>query len=147
MIGLVSWGERLNNAKKTNKSPDGNVEALANTTPKAATGRNSTPLHHAFIRSLILGTEPEGYISLCNAIATAKPPQYSNIKVPLLIIAGSDDQTAPRSGCELILKGYGTRDEEKRIVELDGVGHWHVIEDYEKVGGLIVDFVNGTVDA
>lgn len=50
----------------------------------AATGSKAGPLHHAFIRALILGTSVEGYISLCGVIADAKPPDYASVNVPLL---------------------------------------------------------------
>ena len=123
----------------------GGIESLAATIPSAATGRLSTPLHHAFIRSLILNTSSDGYMSLCRVIATAKKPNYAAITVPLLIIAGSDDATAPMSGCEAILENYATGTEAKRIEVLDGIGHWHCIEAGDAVARYIRDFVLGNV--
>lgn len=98
-------------------------------------------MHRAFIRSLILGTTTEGYISLCQVIATADRPNYEAIAVPLLILAGGEDKTAHISGCQSILEAYGTLNERKKIRELQGVGHWHCIEDPENVANPIENFI------
>jgi pimeloyl-ACP methyl ester carboxylesterase len=116
------------------------LEALANTIPAAATGSKAGSLQHAFIRSLILGTSSEGYMSLCNVIAKATKPEYGNVKVPLLILVGSEDKTAPLSGSEAILKAYGTSKEGKMIEILDSVGHWHCIEAPEMVSSHVLRF-------
>ncbi|EKD18684.1 uncharacterized protein L3040_002111 [Drepanopeziza brunnea f. sp. 'multigermtubi'] len=121
----------------------GGLEPLADTIPTGATGRRSTPLQHAFIRALILGTSPAGYISLCNAIATATQPEYASIDVPLLILAGEDDKTASLEGSEGIAAAYGTEGGKKSVVVLEGVGHWHCVEAGEEVGSRIGDFVRG----
>lgn len=82
-------------------------------------------------------------MSLCRVIATAKKPNYVAITAPLLIIAGSDDATAPISGCEAIFENYATGREAKRIEVLDGIGHWHCIEAGDVVARHIKDFVLG----
>ncbi|KAG9236177.1 3-oxoadipate enol-lactone hydrolase-like protein [Amylocarpus encephaloides] len=121
------------------------LEPLANSIPTAATGSKAGSLQHAFIRSLILGTSTQGYIQLCDAIATAKSPLYSSINVPLLIIAGMEDKTAPMLGCQNILKAYRTIQENKRLEVLDGVGHWHCVEAPDLVAHLISSFVSRTI--
>ncbi|CZT43520.1 related to alpha/beta hydrolase [Rhynchosporium secalis] len=143
LLGPVDPGEGLKSVfeKRIEVVKTDGLEALANTVPTAATGTKSTPLHHAFIRSLILGTSSEGYISLCNAIANAKGPRYSHIRVPLLILAGEDDKTASVESAEKILKEYGTRGGEKEVKVLSGIGHWHCVESPEEVGRLIAEFV------
>ena len=115
------------------------MEAFAISIPSSATGKKSTPLVHAFLRCLLLGTSPAAYISLCKAIAEAPVPLYSNIKVPLLIIVGGDDTTAPRDGADHIIEQCGSKKKELRILE--GVGHWHVLEAYAEVQGLIGSFL------
>lgn len=122
--------------------PDG-LEPLANTVPTAATGIDADDLRRAFVRSLILGTSNEGYISLCSVIAEAKQPDYGSIKVPLLILAGSDDKTAPLSSSEAIAKAYGTDESQKKVHVLNGVGHWHCIEDAEGVANVATHFIQG----
>jgi len=129
------FGKRIGVVRK-----DG-LEALANTIPAAATGSKAGSLQHAFIRSLILGTSSEGYMSLCNVIAKAAKPEYGNVKVPLLVLVGSEDKTAPLSGSEAILNAYGTSKDEKKIEILEGIGHWHCVEAPEVVSGHILRFV------
>ncbi len=118
------------------------LETLANTIPAAATGSKSTPLHNAFIRSLILGTSPENYVSLCDALSNAKRPDFGKIKVPLLILSGADDKTTPLSSLKGILEAYGTSEGEKRIQVLDGVGHWYCVEAAEETARHILGFLS-----
>jgi esterase/lipase len=115
------------------------MELLAASIPTAATGSKSSPLVHAFIRSMLLGTSPAGYISLCKAIAEAPVPQYRKIEIPLLIIAGSEDKSAPIEGINHILEQYRSKKKELRFLE--GVGHWHVLEAYLQVQVLIIEFL------
>lgn len=114
------------------------MEAMASTIPIAATGSLSTPLQHAFIRALLLSQRPAGYISMCRVIGSATPPDYAKIQVPVLIVAGDEDKSAPLQGCEEILRRIGA--EEKRIEVLKGVGHWICIESPEKVTDAIAGF-------
>jgi len=117
------------------------LEMLAKTVPLSATGEKAGSLQRAFIRTLILSTSPEGYMSLCHAFASAQQPNYGEIKVPLLIISGSDDVTAALSGPKEILEKYGTKRSEKTIKDLSGVGHWHCVEAPDDVETLIKDFI------
>ena len=115
------------------------MSPLANTIPTAATGSRSTPLVHAFIRALLLANDPQGYISLCRAIAEAVTPGYKEIAAPLLILAGEEDKSAPLDGVAAIMGAYGSAKKELRI--LQGVGHWHVLEAWEEVQGFIGGFL------
>jgi hypothetical protein len=76
---------------------------MADTIPMAATGTQSTPTHHAFIRALLLSQDVEGYMSHCKVISNAQPPNYANIACPVLCLAGSDDQTASMTAVRQIL--------------------------------------------
>lgn len=111
---------------------------MANTIPNAATGSKSTALQKAFIRELILGQSPEGYISLCKVISEATAPDYAAIKAPLLIIAGTEDKAAPLEGCKHIIANVSST--LKTLDVLPGVGHWHCIEASDEVGNLILKF-------
>lgn len=117
------------------------MEAMADTVPYTAVGSKAQRIHSAFIRELILGMDPAGYISLCNVIANAykSPPKYGSVSCPALIIAGDEDKSAPLAGCNKILERLGSR--EKNMTVLKGVGHWHCIEASEEVGELMVDFM------
>ena len=114
------------------------MEAMANTIPQAAVGRNTSPLVKAMIRELLLGQNHMGYISNCRVIAGAEPPAYADIKIPVLVIAGEEDRSAPLEGVKRMFAETGT--EEKKLVVLDGVGHWQCLEAPEKVAKAIIDF-------
>ncbi|KAK4986749.1 hypothetical protein LTR66_007782 [Elasticomyces elasticus] len=115
------------------------MEPLAASIPSAATGSNSTPLVHAFIRALLLGTSPAGYVSLCKTIAESAIPAYEKIDVPLLVIAGAEDKTAPMDGIEHMMEKYASTKKELRTLE--GAGHWHVLEAPSQVQKIIGDFL------
>ncbi|OBT87636.1 hypothetical protein VE02_02713 [Pseudogymnoascus sp. 03VT05] len=128
-----AFGKRISIVEK-----DG-METLAASIPTAATGSKSTPLVHAFIRALLLGTLPAGYISLCKAIAESAVPAYENIKVPLLIIAGAEDKSVSMDGILHIMENYAST--KKELQTLEGVGHWHVLEAFSQVQEIIEDFL------
>lgn len=111
---------------------------MADSIPKAATGSKSTSLHHAFIRELILGQNPAGYIANCKAIINAEKPDYAAIKAPFIAITGQDDRSAPLDGCKAILDRLSSP--RKSLTVLEGVGHWHCIEASEEVGRAISEF-------
>lgn len=77
---------------------------MADAIPAAATGSKATPTQRAFIRALLLSQRPEGYNSLCRAIAEAERPRYSAAKCPVLIVAGEEDKTSPLADAEVILE-------------------------------------------
>lgn len=57
----------------------------------ALSGRSKqdSPLSGAMVRTLVLGTKPEGYAAACRALAGASDPDYSAIKAETLVIAGA----------------------------------------------------------
>ncbi|OCL11558.1 3-oxoadipate enol-lactone hydrolase [Glonium stellatum] len=114
------------------------MDPMANTIPAAATGKKASPIARAFIRELLLAQDPAGYISNCRIIANAKPPSYDKIAVPVLILAGEEDKSAPLEGCKKMFEQIGTS--EKKMEVLKGVGHWHCIEAFEEVGKQILSF-------
>ena len=113
---------------------------MANLIPVAATGSKSTPLHHAFIRALLLSQTSDGYASLCDAIVTARKPDYAEIKCPVLILAGEEDKTASIEDARQIMVGLGSDPAAVRLDILPGVGHWHCIEAPDLVAQLLGGF-------
>ncbi|KAF2268591.1 3-oxoadipate enol-lactone hydrolase [Lojkania enalia] len=114
------------------------MESLANTIPNGATGKAASPLAKAFIRELLLAQDPAGYISSCRVIINAKPPSYGKIAVPVLILVGEEDKSAPLEGCQKMYDELGTS--EKRLEVMKGIGHWHCLEAFEEVGRHILSF-------
>lgn len=99
---------------------------MADAIPGAAVAKNASSLVKAFIRELLLGQSPEGYCSNCRVIANAKPPNYPQIKIPILILAGEEDKSAPLEGCKKMFGEIGTN--EKKLETMPGVGHWQCLE-------------------
>ena len=118
------------------------MEAMADTLPEGATGSKSTPVHHAFIRALLLSTNPEAYISMCKLTGKVSPPDYAAIRMPTLMIAGTEDKGAPPPDCEEIVRRSGGK---KKIEVLDGVGHWFCIEVPETTAHLVGEFVEEVI--
>ncbi|KAL1971095.1 hypothetical protein VTN77DRAFT_46 [Rasamsonia byssochlamydoides] len=145
VIGVVSIGPVHPSAttggifeKRMQVVSEDGMEPMANTIPDAATGSRSRPLHKAFIRELLLGQNPLGYISLCRVVSSATAPDYAAVKAPLLLIAGDEDKSAPLDGCKHIFSHVSSQN--KRFEVLAGVGHWHCIEASDEVGKLIANF-------
>lgn len=111
------------------------MEAMADTIPQSATASSESPakegIVRSFIRELLMGQDPRGYISNCRVIASARRPDYCQVQVPVLIIAGDEDHSAPLEGCRIIYDELGSRDKDLQL--LHGVGHWHCLEAPEEV--------------
>lgn len=114
------------------------MQPLADMVPHAAVGKNASPLAKAFIRELLLGQDPAGYMSNCRVIINAQVPEYRKISIPILILAGEEDQSAPLEGCKKMFEEIGTK--EKRLEIMQGVGHWHCLEAFDEVVELIQTF-------
>lgn len=114
------------------------MEAMANTIPLAALGSKASLLAKSFVRELLLGQDAAGYCSNCRVIIGAKRPDYGKIAVPVLILAGDEDKSAPLEGCRKMFDELGTG--EKKLEVMEGVGHWHCVEDHVGVGQRILDF-------
>lgn len=84
------------------------LEGIVNSVdiPTRATGSKATKTAEAFVRSLIQSSNPEAYMSLAQAIADAPVPEYNKIKVPLLCVAGQEDQVAQLEDLALIGDEY-----------------------------------------
>jgi pimeloyl-ACP methyl ester carboxylesterase len=116
------------------------MQPMADAIPHAAVGKKASPLAKAFIRELLLGQDPAGYCSNCRVIINAKPPNYSKINIPVLILAGEEDKSAPLDGCKKMFEEMGTN--EKKLEIMQGIGHWHCLEAFEEVSSLIESFYN-----
>lgn len=114
------------------------MEPMANSIPYAALASNASPLARALVRELLLGQDPAGYTSNCRVIINARRPDYGKICVPVLILAGEEDKSAPLAGCQKMFDEIGTG--EKKMETMKGVGHWHCIEAPAEVEKQIVAF-------
>ncbi|KAM0716116.1 hypothetical protein Q7P37_008630 [Cladosporium fusiforme] len=114
------------------------MEPMANTIPKAATSSQASDLTRGFIRELILGSEPKGYASHCQAIVDVQAPDFAAIQTPVCILAGDEDKSAPLEGCKYIHEHAGSSRKDLKVLE--ACGHWHCVEHPERVAKEIDSF-------
>jgi len=107
------------------------MEPIADSVPTAATSSQSSALTRAFVRELILGSDPKAYASHCQAIVDAQEPDFAAVQVPVCILAGEEDKSAPLEGCKYILEHVGTSKKELKV--LDACGHWHCVEHPDRI--------------
>ncbi|MCL2585600.1 MAG: alpha/beta fold hydrolase [Streptosporangiales bacterium] len=103
------------------------MEAVAPGIVAAATSertRREQPAVAAFVREMLFRQDPAGYAACCEALANAVTPGYSDIKVPVLLIAGSDDKTSPPGLSESLAAEIGSA----ALTLIDDIGHWHAVE-------------------
>ena len=111
---------------------------VANTVSSTAVSKNTTdrkPTATAFIRHLVLNTNPEAYAAFCHAIVEAPVIHGRDMKCSLVIIGGEEDYIsdpeALRQWASEVPNGMGSS------ITLKNVGHWGAIEDPEEVGKLL----------
>lgn len=133
------FNKRIETIKKTNS-----LFEIANAVLETAIGTKCSDQKKAFIRELISAQSIEGYIANCAVIAKAGYQTdsfleyYKNNTTRTLIIVGEEDKTAPWTGCvEIICQNL----ENNKVHTLEGVGHWHAIEEDKKVFQAIQSFI------
>ena len=114
------------------------MEPIADTVPTAATSSQASALTRGFIRELILGSDPEAYASHCQAIVDSHEPDFAAVRVPVCILTGEEDKSAPLEGCKYILEHIGTSKKELKILE--ACGHWHCIEIPDRIAQEVETF-------
>lgn len=143
-IPAVKKGEYLplhvqSGGSLTGSKTDG-MESMAAVVPNAAVGVKASPLTRAFIRELLLGQTVDGYAALCNAIATSTVGDLSKVKQRVLIVAGSEDKSAPMEGSQK----YNEEIANAELKVIDGVGHWHVVEAPQEVSTIVDEFLGAS---
>ena len=92
----AAWDERVNTVRRANSlAPlaDATVERWLNDSFKA-----KNPARWTQIRDTVIGTTPAGYLGCCAAILDFDfVPQLPSVRVPLLVVCGSDDPGTPAS--------------------------------------------------
>ncbi|WP_067683083.1 bifunctional fumarylacetoacetate hydrolase/alpha/beta hydrolase family protein [Nocardia miyunensis] len=119
---------------------EGGMSAVADTIVANALSRKTLetqPLASALVRELLLGQNPEGYATACEALAAAVEPDIASIEVPVLLVTGDADPVSPVAVNEDLLAIYPNA----RLHVLDGVGHWHPIEAPDAVTTQVVEFL------
>lgn len=119
---------------------EGGMSAVADIIVAAALSEKSKsdrPLSVTAVRELILGQNPDGYANACEALAAAVEPDFSSISAPVLLITGDEDKVSPVATNDDLLSIYP----HAQLQVLEGVGHWHSLEDPETVSRLLTEFL------
>lgn len=111
------------------------LSQVANTVSTTAVSKDtvaSKPVVTAFIRNLIISTNPKAYAAACLALGNAPIVDGKDFPCEVAFIAGEEDYLAAPGLVEQwaseIPDGKGS------MVTLKDVGHWGAIEDPDEVG-------------
>lgn len=118
----------------------GNLFQISEAVPKMATAKETSVFSKAFIKTLILSQTSIGYSAACKVIVDATPPNYSAIKVPVLLIIGDQDYTAPYDGCGSVIEA-ALSSSSVTTRKLPHVGHWYCVESPDTIAAEIVNWL------
>jgi 3-oxoadipate enol-lactonase len=99
--------------------------------------RRDKPEVAAFVRELVMRQDQEGYARNCEALAGAGDPGPVAGSLPLLLITGSEDKTAPPAVSEALAEGHGAA----AVTVIDGIGHWTALEAAREVTEQLLKFL------
>jgi 3-oxoadipate enol-lactonase len=94
-----------------------------------------------FAREMLCRQDPEGYALACESLANSRDPEWSAIKAKTTIVSGSEDRVATPAVCAAIEQNL--TDAEVELVTLEGVGHWHMLEDLGRCKAVLIKGVEG----
>jgi len=101
----------------------------------SASSRVTQPVTVAFVRESIMRQDPEGYARTCEALADAVPADVSQLDVPVLIVTGDEDATAPPNAA----RSLAGRMPRARVEVLSRCGHWTPVERPDECQGFLRD--------
>jgi pimeloyl-ACP methyl ester carboxylesterase len=119
---------------------EGGMSAVADTLVSVATSeqtRTERPLAAALVRELLLGQDPERYAAACEALTLAEEPDFASVKVPVLLLTGSEDAISPLAVNDDIFALLPNA----RLHVIEGIGHWQTLEAPEDVTHELRDFL------
>lgn len=126
----MAFGENIRSALRDRASlvlsqGMGAIAAKVATAGVSERTNTSGALSKAFVQSSLLASTAEGYAQACRALAAAEDPVYGNVKVPVLIVAGSEDKTSPAATTDKLAQMLG----DAKSITLAETGHWMLVED------------------
>ncbi|MCU4182771.1 alpha/beta hydrolase [Acidiferrimicrobium sp. IK] len=115
--------------------------AVADAIVGAATSertRKERPVVAAFVRELLMGQDPQGYASHCEALAAATAVEIAKIEAPTLLLTGSDDKVGSPDSAKAMFEEFPNASYEV----IEGIGHWTALEAPQRVTDALRDFFN-----
>ena len=95
--------------------------------------RQRNPVIRAFVRESLMHQNPMSYALHCEALSAAESANHDQIVCPTLLVAGEYDNVAPVAMGEELAESIN----DARLVVIDGVGHWLMVEAIEHCGKLL----------
>jgi pimeloyl-ACP methyl ester carboxylesterase len=90
----------------------------------------------ACVREFLMRQDPEGYALSCEALADAQPAAVESLKVPALLLTGTEDGTSPPAA----VRALANRIPGSRMVVFNACGHWTTVERASEVTEALVNF-------
>jgi pimeloyl-ACP methyl ester carboxylesterase len=113
----------------------GIADAIVQGGTSAAT-RACRPEVAALVREFLMRQDAEGYALSCEALAEAQAAPVESLKIPALLITGSDDAVSPPPA----VKALARRIQSSRTLILSGCGHWTTVEAATQVTEALLNF-------
>jgi pimeloyl-ACP methyl ester carboxylesterase len=108
-----------------------NSIALSATSPQSQ-ARNFVAVNA--VRMSLQSQDAEGYAKACVALADAEAVEWEKVQAKVTIVTGSEDGVARVDACEDAIDKLGGR---STLEVLEGIGHWSVFEDVERVARAV----------
>ncbi|WAH39350.1 alpha/beta fold hydrolase [Alicyclobacillus dauci] len=102
----------------------------------SASTKGSHPEIVALIRDMLMNQPAEGYARSCEALAAARAIEHHQVTVPVLLIAGDEDNTSPYAVARRLNQGFPNAQE----ITLAQCGHWLSLEKAGQVTSALHDF-------
>lgn len=90
----------------------------------SAETRDVRPVVVGFVREMLLRQPAAGYAAHCRALASGRRADPATLRCPILLIAGTDDTTAPPASVEALAASLP----QARLEMLAACGHWTAVE-------------------
>jgi 3-oxoadipate enol-lactonase len=89
------------------------------------------------IRELMQRNDPQGYAASCRALAAAPAIDHGSVQVPVLVIVGDEDRTAPVTVAKKLYQGFPNA----KLVVVGESGHWTTLEKPVETTAAILQFL------
>ena len=122
--------ERAATAREQGMTP---IAEAISTGSVGEASRQRNPVTKAFVRESLMRQNPMSYALHCEALSEAVPANHEKIECSTLLVAGEFDYVAPVAMGEAL----AARIRNARLVVIDGIGHWLMIEAIDRCSKLL----------
>jgi 3-oxoadipate enol-lactonase len=122
------------------KARESGMAAIADATVQVGTAahtRTHRPEVAAFVRELVMGQNPAGYASMCEAVAGCTAAAIERLRCPTLVVTGDEDATAPPR----VAAALAQKIPAAAFQVIARCGHWTPLEQPLALTGLLSNFL------